>query len=582
MSESAIHFSISFKEPQAHYAEIEMLIPHVESDHIDLKMPVWTPGSYLVREYSRHIEHLYATSANGKLACEKTSKNTWRVAAGKNAGPIHVFYRIYGFEVSVRTNFIDADHAFISPAATFLYIDGLSHQPCQVTVHLPEQWASISTGLPKLPTASNTYYADNFDTLFDSPLEIGNQDIWHFEAAGVQHEFAMVGGGSYNKQQLTSDLVKIIEQETAIWGENPNSNYVFITHNYNAGSGGLEHLNSTVLAASRNAYKIDAAYKNFLSLAAHEYFHLWNVKRLRPKALGPFNYDAENYTAGLWIMEGFTAYYDNLIIRRCGFYSVKEYLNALANEFNLVYNRAGHRVQSAAQASFDTWIKQYRPDENSINSSISYYNKGAMLAVALDTHIIARTQGKLRLDDVLREAYNTFYKKEGRGFEEDEFRRLAERVTGVDLGEIFDAAHNTVELDYNRFFREVGFELIDLNQDSQELSLGIRIVEQDGRLFIKNVERSSGAWDAGLNVNDELIAINGNRLDSAGKELDFALAQGQYEDIVDLLIARDGRIRTIHTPLRYCRKQLWSIQPRIDATEQQKERGRIWLSVVES
>ncbi|KGE15796.1 M61 family metallopeptidase [Sphingobacterium deserti] len=582
MSELSINFSISFKEPQAHYVEIEMVIPQLDGEYIDLKMPVWTPGSYLVREYSRNIENLYATSAGQALQCNKVSKNTWRVAKGNPTEAVKVSYRIYGFEASVRTNFIDADHAFLSPAATFLYVDGLLHYPSQVTVHLPEQWKNISTGLPKLDTTSNTFYADNFDILFDSPLEIGNQDIWYFEAANVKHEFAMVGGGSYNKQQLTSDLTKIIEQETALWGENPNSNYVFITHNYNAGSGGLEHLNSTVLATSRNSYKIEASYKNFLSLAAHEYFHLWNVKRLRPKALGPFNYAEENYTVGLWIMEGFTAYYDNLIIRRCGFFSVKEYLNALANEFNLVYNRAGHRIQSAAQASFDTWIKQYRPDENSINSSISYYNKGAMLAAALDTQIIASTHGKKRLDDVLREAYNTFYKKESRGFEEDEFRQLAEAITGVELGEIFDAAHTTVELDYNSFFNKVGYELVDLNSENRELSLGIRLVEQDGRLFVKNVERSSGAWDAGLNVNDELIAINGNRLDSSGKELDFALVQGQYEEIVDLLIARDGRTRVIYAPLRYCGKQLWNIQPKLDATEEEKVLGKIWLSVVES
>lgn len=579
MSHSSIHFNISFVEQQAHYVEIEMYITNFSDPFIDLKMPVWTPGSYLIREYSRHIESVSAFSATKPIRCRKTSKNTWRVE--NESGPIKICYRIYGFEVSVRTNFIDVDRAFLSPAATFLYVDGQLNHPVTLQINLPEDWTQISTGLSRIDSDKHRYAAPNFDILFDSPLEIGNQDVWYFEAAHIRHEFAMVGGGTYNKKQLTEDITKIVEEETALWGENPNENYVFITHNYQTGGGGLEHLNSTVLGASRNAYKIDSAYKNFLSLVAHEYFHLWNVKRLRPKELGPFNYNEENYTEGLWIMEGFTAYYDNLIIRRCGFLSTKEYLNALANEFNLVYNRPGYQVQPAALSSYDTWIKQYRPDENSLNTSISYYNKGAMLAAALDIHIIANTDGRKRLDDVLRAAYTVFYKNENRGFEEVEFQSLAEEITGVDLSKIFEAAHNTIELDYNSYFNPIGYELIDLNADSQELSLGIRMSENDGRMLIRNVEKASGAWDAGLNVNDELIAVNGIRLDSAGKELEFLLEHGLVDDIVDVLIARDGQIRTIHVPLRRNSKQLWSIQPKLDANKEEERLGKIWLSITE-
>ncbi|WDF67741.1 PDZ domain-containing protein [Sphingobacterium oryzagri] len=577
MSDSSIHFSISFVEPQAHYVDIEMDIVNFSGPFIDLKMPVWTPGSYLVREYARHVESFSATADGNALNVEKTAKNCWRVE--NPTRNIRVRYRVYGFEASVRTNFIDADHAFISPAATFLYVDGQLQHSASLQVNMPEQWTKVSTGLTLLDAEKHLYAVPDFDILFDSPLEIGNQDVWYFDAENVAHEFAMVGGGTYNKKQLSDDITKIVEVETAIWGENPNTNYVFITHNYQTGGGGLEHLNSTVLGASRNAYKTESAYKNFLSLVAHEYFHLWHVKRLRPKALGPFNYEAENYTTGLWIIEGFTSYYDNLIIRRCAFFSVKEYLNALANDFNLVYNRPGYQIQSAALSSFDTWIKQYRPDENSLNTSISYYNKGAMLAVALDIHIIASTGGEKRLDDVLREAYRVFYKNEKRGFEEAEFQQLAENVTGVDLRAIFEAAHSTVELDYNLYFHAVGYELVDLNKNSQELSLGIRINENDGKLLIKNVEKGSGAWDAGLNVNDELIAINNIRLDNAGKELEFLLEHGQVDDIVDVLVARDGQIRTIHVPLRHTTKQLWSIQEQLDAADEQKRLGKIWLAV---
>lgn len=577
MSKSQINYHISFREPQAHYVEIALFISGFEGDNIALKMPVWTPGSYLVREYSRHVESFTARAGEANIPVRKTAKNTWEVA--NHPEGITINYRLYGFETSVRTNFIDSDHAFLSSAATFLYIDGKLNHPVTVAIDLPEQWTKISTGLSPVDGETNTFAAPDFDILFDSPIEIGNQDVWLFEAEGITHEFAMVGGGSYDKERLSKDITKIVEVETAIWGTNPNDRYVFITHNYDNGHGGLEHLNSTVLAASRNGYKIDAAYKSFLSLVAHEYFHLWNVKRLRPKALGPFDYEAENYTEGLWIMEGFTSYYDNLIIRRCGIYSEAEYLAALANEFNLVYNRPGVAVQSAALSSFDTWIKHYRPDENSANSAISYYNKGAMITVALDLQIIIGTDGNMCLDDVLKRAYELFYEQESRGFEEDELLQLAQQVTGLDLSHIFEAAHQTEELDYNAYFNRVGYELVDQNRDSKEKSIGVKTAVTDGRIIIKAVERDSAAWRAGLNVNDELIAVNGNRLDTAGKDMDFILAQAEIDEIVDILVARDGLIRTIHTPVQRSSKQQWLIQRKKDASSKEQALGKIWLSL---
>ncbi|MGF7469287.1 PDZ domain-containing protein, partial [Alcaligenes nematophilus] len=241
-------------------------------------------------------------------------------------------------------------------------------------------------------------------------------------------------------------------------------------------------------------------------------------------------------------------------------------------------NRAGHKIQSAALASFDTWIKQYRPDENSPNTSISYYNKGAMLAVALDLKIISDTDGKLRLDDVLKAAYQLFYKEKERGFEEHEFKQLAEEITQIDLSEIFDAAHTTNELDYNSYFNRVGYSFINTSKDSNERSLGLKTHIVDGRILIKTTERNSAAWDAGLNVNDEIIAINNNRLDTAGKDLDFILETSEIDEILDILIARDGLIRTVHTPVRKSSKETWVIRKNTDASPRQKELGEIWLS----
>lgn len=571
-STSNIHFVVSFNEPQAHYAAIKMFIKEIQSEFIDVKMPVWSPGSYLVREYSKQLERF---SVEDQIKFEKINKNTWRIFT-KGKKSIVINYHIYGFETSVRTNFINDEHAFIVPTATFLHIDGKIDAPVTVKIIPTENWKHISTGLEKIDT--DTYYAPNFDWLYDSPFEIGNQDIWTIEASHVEHEFAMVGGGTYNKERISADVKKIVEEETRIWGSNPNKKYVFITHNYQSGGGGLEHLNSTVLGASRTAYSNEGSYKTYLSLIAHEYFHLWHVKRLRPKALGPFDYDHENYTTGLWIMEGFTSYYDNLIIKRCGFFTEQEYLNLLANDFTTVLNRPGYQIQSAAEASFDAWIKYYRQDENSPNSSISYYNKGAMLTVLLDLKIIATSKGTKKLDNVLKEAYNHFYLEQNRGFEEHEFQQLVEECTGISVSDIFKAAHENGELDYNAYFNLVGYEIIDINETNKTLGIGISFQKNDGILTITAVERGSGAWDGGLNVRDELIAINGIRLDIKDKEYDYFMQHSKEGEMLAILIARDGIIKELQIQIRATNKKLFRIQPIKDQSEEQKQLANYWLS----
>src|SRR5690606_38951696 len=337
---------LSFKEPQAHYVEVRMELSGFKEKYLDLKMPVWAPGSYLVREFPKNVESFSAESESKKeLASHKIDKNTWRVET-ESENKIIVNYRVYAFEISVRTSFIDASHAFLSPTGIFMYVDDLIKQPVEVKVKPYEGWTKISTGLEAVGGKANTFHASDFDILFDSPIEVGNQNIFEFEAAGVKHEVAMVGEGNYDEEQLKRDMTRIIEDETKVFGVNPNKRYVFIVHNYASGGGGLEHLNSTVLGASRFNYQNPNGYLNFLGLVAHEYFHVWNIKRLRPEALGPFNYNKENYTTNLWVSEGFTAYYDNLMLRRGGFYNEADYLKVLAADIEAVENRGGNLVQS--------------------------------------------------------------------------------------------------------------------------------------------------------------------------------------------------------------------------------------------
>ncbi|HEY0898719.1 MAG TPA: peptidase M61, partial [Sphingobacteriaceae bacterium] len=246
-----IAFTVSFTEPQAHYADVEMVIDGYKKDFIDVKMPVWTPGSYLIREFAKNVEGFAATDKSGKkLASSKINKNTWRITSGKNER-IKVNYRVYSFEISVRTPFVDASHAFLSPTGIFMYVDGQLKKPATVTIEPYKGWTKVSTGLEEVKGKAFTFRAADFDILFDSPIEVGTQDVFEFEASGVRHEVAMYGGGNYDKERLKKDMAAVIEQGTAIFGENPNKKYVFIVHNFNFGGGGLEHVNSTVLGASR-------------------------------------------------------------------------------------------------------------------------------------------------------------------------------------------------------------------------------------------------------------------------------------------------------------------------------------------
>lgn len=576
-AQTPINFEVSFKEPQAHYVEVQMEIKDISADYIDVKMPVWAPGSYLVREFSRNVEGFQAKSVSGSdLSIQKLTKNTWRILTGKEKTAL-INYRVYAFEVSVRTSFVDASHAFLSPTGIFMYVDGQIKRPAQVVIKPFNTWSKVSTGLTSVDEKQFTYTASDFDVLFDSPIEVGNQDIFRFTAAGVDHEVAMYGGGNYDKERLRIDMAKIVESATAVFGENPNKRYVFIVHNYQSGGGGLEHLNSTVLGASRFNYGTENGYKSFLSLVAHEYFHLWNIKRLRPESLGPFDYDKENYTTDLWIGEGFTAYYDNLLVRRAGFYSEDAYLQLLASDVTAVENRPGNLVQPLSESSFDAWIKYYRQDENSANSIVSYYNKGALMAMMIDLKILKETNGTKSLDDVMREAYKEFYKKRAKGFSDAAFKLLAEKVSGVSLDEIYEMVNSATSPDYNAYLQFAGIELSDINKGFEIPDLGIKTTLSDGKLTIQNVYRGGGAWDGGLNVKDELIGINGYRIDVGGKELERVIQASKVGDIVKMQISRDGVLKELEVKVGASKTGKYMIRPIDNPSPEQGELKDKWL-----
>jgi len=325
------------------------------------------PGSYLVREFSKNVNVVKAFDEKGtELKVGKTSKNAWKITKGK-AKNVRVKYEVYAFELSVRTSFLDLSHGFVSGSGVFCYVDGFKDKAGLLTVYPYEKFETISTSLPKnsdgvAGDGSTTFKYENYDVLLDSPLEIGNQEVFYFNVDGTNHEVAIYGLGNYDMTQMKGDMEKIVRAANDVFGgTNPNKNYTFIIHNVINGQGGLEHANSCVLSVNRWTYA--AEYMDFLNLVAHEYFHLWNVKRIRPIELGPFNYDEENYTSLLWVMEGFTSYYSDILMVRAGFYSKDDFLKGFQSTINYVEGGVGTRIQPVSQSSYDAWIKAYRPNE---------------------------------------------------------------------------------------------------------------------------------------------------------------------------------------------------------------------------
>lgn len=580
----ALRYTLSMPAPQTHYFEVEMTLSGFGKQYTDIKMPVWAPGSYLVREFEKNVEGFEATAAGQPLRVEKVIKNTWRVYHPK-AHDFTVRYRVYAYELSVRTSFLDASHGYLNGTSVFMFPAEEKMLASTVTVQPYAGWKHVSTSLkPVSGGAPFTFRSGSYDELADSPIEIGNQKELHFEANGTPHTVAMYGEADYDEARLLADMKKVCEEAHRVVGQNPLDRYVFIVHNIERGTGGLEHLFSTTLSVSRNAYATEAGYKGFLGLVAHEYFHLWNVKRIRPIALGPFDYDQENYTHMLWLSEGGTSYFGDLINQRAGFRTPDSYLASLGNTITRVENTPGNKVQSAAESSFDAWIKQYRPDENSFNTSISYYDKGQLIAAVLDLMIIQATNADKHLDDVMRYLYAEYYQKRKRGFTDEEFQEAVAKVAGRRFDDFFrNCVYGTETLPYNTALGYAGLRLatapsggapLGANLSGTGVNLGATGSASGGRYVVTSVARDGSAWQGGLNVNDEILTLNGSRIN---EDLNKTLASLPAGTVVKLLVTRQGQIQELSFPLLAGTAQRYRVEQVENPTEAQQKALNKWL-----
>jgi predicted metalloprotease with PDZ domain len=461
---------------------------------------------------------------------------------------------VYANELTVRTNELNSDHAFWNNAALLMYLERSLAHPVKIHVNPAPGW-KVATGLPSVPGEKNTFAAPNFDILYDSPFEVSDFKQIDFVVRGVPHRIVIDGEGNYDPALMRTEVQKIVETEVALFGEIPYHDYTFFLHLRSTGGGGLEHLNSTALGFRRFGFDGASGYRRFGALVAHEFFHLWNVKRIRPDALGPFDYTKENHTRLLWVAEGITEYYGQLMLRRAGLISDEAYLAHLASQIQDMQDSPGRLLMSAEDASFNAWIKEYRPDENSINSQISYYDKGELLGLLLDLEIRRRSDNTKSLDDVMRTLFIDFFKR-NRNYTPADFQKVCEAAAGSSLEDFFSRyVRRTDELPYNQILSAAGLRVEQAGQpvDPKSASLrsdlilsaylGAEMEDSGDFVSVKSVRAGSPAYEQGFNAKDLIIAIDGARVNT--QRLVALLGSKRPGDVIRLTIFRNDDLRTL-------------------------------------
>ena len=575
MSTDPIRYTVSMLRANAHYFDVTMEVPVPRLDkELRLAMPVWTPGHYLVEDFARNITLVRAfdPTSGKELDVRKLGKSLWSVNAG-GATKVRIEYPVYAFVYTVGTSYIDAEHALINGASVFLYVKGMESIPVRLKLIPRPGWKKASTGLERV--SDWEFEAPDYDRLVDSPLEVGDQEVSSFRVGGALYEVSMSGPTVVDKRRFVEDLRKIVKATVPVFGHVPYKRYMFIVNFTDSARGGLEHLNSTMCFLQRLRMIPKEEYNVAMGLFSHEFFHAWNVKRMRPVGLGPFEYSAETYTRSLWVAEGITSYYDDLILRRAGLYSVEEYFDTFAENINQMKSLPGSRQQSAEEASFDTWTKYYKPNENSPNVTSSYYTQGAVIGWMLD--MVLREGGQWTLDDVMRRVYARTYLKEGRGYSDQEFEEACVALGGEGSKAVYDSrVRGREDIDFDRYLGYAGLKLGAKGKQSDRKGfLGVKLSSESGRTLVRECLAGSPAEVMGLATNDELIAMNGLRVGQ--DKLSFYVAGTKPGEEAEFTVARNGRLIEVQGRIGARPTFEWRIEPLERATARQKKLFRGWM-----
>ena len=567
-----MHYILEFSDPQAHVLSMTFHIPNPHPNGEQIQMPTWIPGSYLIREFAKQVIQIQANDADeNEIAIYKIDKHTWQTAAAKTP-VLKIRYQIYAYDFSVRTARFDAQSAFLNLSSLCLYLPQRRKETHSIEIKKAKHnknWQVAATlaqqKLDKLGFGS--YKANTYDELIDNPILCGELITIPFMAEGVEHRLVIDGYiPKLDQNRLAEDLTKICSQQLQFFKSDTTENklppYQFLLTVLDEAYGGIEHCNNSALLCSRNDLPVlgqtkrSKAYIDFLALCSHEYFHRWCVKRLCP--LNFINYDLqqENYTELLWFFEGFTSYYDDLFVLRSGLMSPEQYLERLAKTINQVYRNYGRMQQSLAESSFDAWIKYYRPDENTLNSVVSYYQKGSLVALALDLNIRQR-KAKTSLDDVMRALYQD-YATQGKGITRTDIHATIKKVVGKNwpqaasyLDQAVDQTDQKNDLKLQELFSELAIDWV-MDESNAKPSLGVRIAYQGNDLKVSHIAKSLAAEQAGLSTGDILVALDDLRITRTdnGNNLDQLLSPYQVNEQVVLHVFRKSRLLALSVVLQ--------------------------------
>ncbi len=576
MNTKPILYSVAPIDLAGHRFRVTMTIPDPAPAGQVISLPAWIPGSYLIRDFARQIESISARSRGRDVAIIKIDNHSWRAAACDGALTITTI--VYAWDLSVRGAHLDESHGFFNGTSVFLRAHGFEDRPCEVSLVAPGKPArwTVHTSLPEAKKgilAANhhgfgRYRADNYDALIDHPVEMGTPQVIRFTACGAPHELVFTGHvPKLDLKRIRQDVLRICETQIRFFEPtrarapflDSATRYVFLTMVTGDGYGGLEHRASTALIASRKDLptlgqtEVPEGYQTFLGLVSHEYFHTWNVKRIKPAAFAPYDLSRENHTRLLWIFEGFTSYYDDLMLLRSDVIDRKQYLQILAKQISSVWATPGRHKQSVAESSFDAWTRYYKQDENASNALISYYTKGSLIALGLDLTIRQQTQNLYSLDDVMRcmwERYGRdFYTGAANGLKERAFTKLVREATGVDVSaEIAQWAYGTSDVPLKKLFLDQNIEL-SWKASTTQASIDARTRKQGDLIVLASVLENGAAHQAGLSALDVLVAIDGIRVDSSNSTVESLLNRYAPGDIVTVHVFRRDELRSFDVRL---------------------------------
>lgn len=539
-------YLVQIEKPENNHIKVTLKLTRPKNtDKLQVFLPSWSPGSYLMREYSRHVRWFGASQENGEVLFHtQVEKGVWEIdwkksGLKKEQDAFQVSYEIYCKELTVRTSHVDASHAYLQGPTYLMGVMGQDFEKPSIEFRFPPAWSKLTTGLRDISKERNVflYEAKNYDELLDSPVEIGCHETDGFEFLGKPHHLAHYGDLYPHKQNIKADMKKIVDTVSRHFNhELPYEEYVFITHFVPKTFGGLEHLNSTVLQFDGRKLQTRKDYQAYLALAAHEYFHLWNVKRIRPKELGPFDYLNENYTTLLWLAEGLTSFMDDLFVYRAGLSTLEEYLEVVKGNLELYLGTPGRFYHSLEQSSFNAWIKLYRPDENSKNSSVSYYLKGGLVFTVL--HSLLVEEGK-SVDDLLRALWEDYKSRPETGVTRDDVYRMVKEIGGEKILSQFSTMVETVQdIDFDGAFKKMGCELKWIENPSPWL--GVEWEWLGDRAIAKTVILDSPAYRAGVNAGDEILFLNGYRF--LKEDVEKLGTMVMNDQMYELIVARLSKL----------------------------------------